>query len=129
MMDYNVARAVLSRPERERLLTRRLEDLDGRLQELAEKLPESRMDEKFDRRFYSKMADSGVDYAIPGDLSTIEDVLTAIARTKDKLWDLQCEERAAQRKLEQETAKIIPGQAIMIGFADDYGISAEKLAS
>ena len=38
----------------ERLL-QRLEDLNGRLAELRERLPQSCMDERYDRRFYARL--------------------------------------------------------------------------
>ena len=97
----------------ERLL-QRLEDLDGRLAELRERLPQSCMDEQYDRRFYARLTNEATDAAIPAHLFTVEDVLTAIERAKERLDALRLERaRAAQR-----TADVLPGQLVFAGFAD-----------
>ena len=97
----------------ERLL-QRLEDLDGRLAELRERLPQSCMDERYDRRFYARLTNEATDAAIPAHLFTVEDVLTAIERAKERLDALRLERaRAAQR-----TADVLPGQLVFAGFAD-----------
>ena len=97
----------------ERLL-QRLEDLDGRLAELRERLPQSCMDERYDRRFYARLTNEATDAAIPAHLFTVEDVLTAIERAKERLEALRLERaHAAQR-----TADVLPGQLVFAGFAD-----------
>ncbi|MBR0312088.1 MAG: hypothetical protein IJQ98_06840 [Oscillospiraceae bacterium] len=97
----------------ERLL-QRLEDLDGRLAELRERLPQSCMDERYDRRFYARLTNEATDAAIPAHLFTVEDVLTAIERAKERLDALRLERaHAAQR-----TADVLPGQLVFAGFAD-----------
>ena len=97
----------------ERLL-QRLEDLNGRLAELRERLPQSCMDERYDRRFYARLTNEATDAAIPAHLFTVEDVLTAIERAKERLDALRLERaRAAQR-----TADVLPGQLVFAGFAD-----------
>ena len=68
----------------ERLL-QRLEDLNGRLAELRERLPQSCMDERYDRRFYARLTNEATDAVIPAHLFTVEDVLTAIRRAKEHL--------------------------------------------
>ena len=97
----------------ERLL-QRLEDLNGRLAELRERLPQSCMDERYDRRFYARLTNEATDAAIPAHLFTVEDVLTAIERAKERLEALRLERaHAAQR-----TADVLPGQLVFAGFAD-----------
>lgn len=124
-MKTKESRAVRSWPTQEQLLIWRIEDLEGRLEELRERLPDSCMDEGYDRAFCSQMANCEIDYAVPADLSTVEDVLTAIARTKDKLWCLQCDARAA----EQASADMIPGQIVIFGFASPATQEPQRLAS
>ena len=97
----------------ERLL-QRLEDLDGRLAELRERLPQSCMDERYDRRFYARLTNEATDAAIPAHLFTVEDVLTAIERAKERL-DALCLERAHAA---QRTADVLPGQLVFAGLAD-----------
>ncbi|MBQ9648077.1 MAG: hypothetical protein IJV43_06960 [Oscillospiraceae bacterium] len=97
----------------ERLL-QRLEDLNGRLAELAGRLPQSRMDEQYDRRFYARLTGEAAEAVIPAHLYTIEDVLTAIERAKAKLDDLR---RERQLAAEQLAAEAIPGQLMLAGFA------------
>ncbi len=105
----------------EEYLAQRLEDLNGRLAELTGRLPESRMDERYDRRFYARLTKDAADAAIPAHLFTVEDVLTAIDRTRERLSALRRErELAAQRG-----AGAIPGQLVFAGFAD----AGLKLAS
>ena len=99
----------------ERLL-QRLEDLDGRLAELRERLPQSCMDERYDRRFYAKLTSEATDAAIPAHLFTVEDVLTAIERAKARLDALRLERARAEERL---TADAIPGQLVFAGFADE----------
>ena len=57
----------------ERLL-QRLEDLNGRLAELRERLPQSCMDERYDRLFYARLTNEATDAVIPAHLFTVEDV-------------------------------------------------------
>ena len=97
----------------ERLL-QRLEDLDGRLAELSEGMPQSCMDERYDRRFYGRLTNETVDAVIPAHLFTIEDVLTAIKRTKAALSALRCRQQSAAERL---AAEAIPGQLVFAGFS------------
>lgn len=122
-------RAVRSWPTQEQQLSWRIEDLEGRLEELREHLPNSCMDEEFDSAFYSQMANCEIDYAVPADLSNVEDVLTAIERTKDELWCLRCDARAAERAAEKASTDMIPGQIIIIGFASPAAQEPQRLAS
>ena len=128
-MKTKESRAVQSWPTLEELLSWRIEDLEGRLEELRERLPDSCMDEGYDRAFYSQMANCEIDYAVPADLSTVEDVLTAIERTKDMLWCLQCDARAAGQAAEQASADMIPGQIFIFGFASPATQEPQRLAS
>lgn len=109
-------------------LSLRLEDLEGRLQELTEHLPLERKSTSYDRLFCSEMADCELDLAIPADLETIQDVLTAIRRTKDLLWNVQCEQKALLQA-ETEKQKEVPGQIVFIGFADAFAQRPALLAS
>ena len=104
----------------ERLL-QRLEDLDGRLAELRERLPQSCMDERYDRRFYARLTNEATDAVIPAHLFTVEDVLTAIRRAKARLDALRIEHAHAA----QSAADALPGQLVFAGFAD----ASLKLAS
>ncbi len=97
----------------ERLL-QRLEDLNGRLAELNERLPQSCMDERYDRRFYARLTNEATDAVIPAHLFTIEDVLTAIKRAKERLEMLRLERARAEERL---AADAIPGQLVLAGFA------------
>ena len=97
----------------ERLL-QRLEDLNGRLAELRERLPQSCMDERYDRRFYARLTNEATDAVIPAHLFTVEDVLTAIERAKERLEALRLERACAT----QSAADVIPGQMVFAGFAD-----------
>ena len=97
----------------ERLL-QRLEDLNGRLAELRERLPQSCMDERYDRRFYARLTNEATDAVIPAHLFTVEDVLTAIKRAKERLDALRLERARAA----QSAADVIPGQMVFAGFAD-----------
>ena len=128
-MKTKESRAVRSWPMQKQLLSWRIEALEGRLEELREHLPDSCMDEGYDRAFCSQMANCEIDYAVPADLSTVEDVLTAIARTKDKLWCLQCDARAAEQAAEQASADMIPGQIVIFGFASPATQEPQRLAS
>lgn len=74
------------------------------------------------------MADCELDLAIPADLETIQDVLTAIRRTKDLLWNVQCEQKALLQA-ETEKQKEVPGQIVFIGFADAFAQRPALLAS
>ncbi len=98
----------------ERLL-QRLEDLNGRLAELRERLPQSCMDERYDRRFYARLTNEATDAVIPAHLFTVEDVLTAIRRAKERLDVLRLERACAEERL---AADAIPGQLVFAGFAD-----------
>ena len=98
----------------ERLL-QRLEDLNGRLAELRERLPQSCMDERYDRRFYARLTNEATDAVIPAHLFTVEDVLTAIERAKERLEALRLERARAE---ERPAADAIPGQLVFAGFAD-----------
>lgn len=128
-MKTKESRAARSWPAQEELLARRLEDLNGRLSELADSMPISCMDEGYDRAFCSQMANGEIDYAVPADLKTVEDVLTAIARTKDKLWCLRCDARAAAQAAEKVSADMIPGQIVIFGFASPAAQEPQRLAS
>jgi len=97
----------------ERLL-QRLEDLNGRLAELRERLPQSCMDERYDRRFYARLTNEATDAVIPAHLFTVEDVLTAIERAKERLEALRLERARAAKS----AADAIPGQLVFAGFAD-----------
>lgn len=99
----------------ERLL-QRLEDLNGRLAELRERLPQSCMDERYDRRFYARLTNEATDSVIPAHLFTVEDVLTAIRRAKEHLDALRLERTRAE---ERPAADAIPGQLVFAGFADE----------
>lgn len=112
----------------EERLSLRLEDLEGRLQDLTEHLPPERESSVYDRLFCSEMADCELDYAIPPDLETIRDMLTAIRRTKDLLWDVQCEQKALLQA-EAEKQREVPGQIVFIGFADAFAQRPALLAS
>ena len=98
----------------EEYLLQRLEDLNGRLAELTGRLPQSCMDERYDRRFYARLTNEATDAVIPAHLFTVEDVLTAIRRAKAKLDDLRC---TRQRAAERPAAGTIPGQLAFAGFA------------
>ena len=128
-MKTKESRAVRSWPTQEQLLSWRIEDLEGRLKELRDRLPDSCMDEGYDRVFYSQMANCEIDYAVPADLGTVEDVLTAIERTKDKLWCLEGDERAAAQAAEKASANMIPGQIVIFGFASPATQEPQRLAS
>ena len=99
----------------EEYLLQRLEDLNGRLAELSGTLPQSCLDERYDRRFYARLTNEAADAVIPAHLFTVEDVLTAIRRAKAKLSDLRCARRYAEEPL---AAGMIPGQLVLTGFAD-----------
>ena len=113
---------------REERLSLRMEDLEGRLQELTEHLPLEMESPAYDCLFCSEMADCELDHAIPTDLETIQDVLTAIRRTKDLLWNVQCEQKALLQT-ETEKQKEVPGQIVFIGFADAFAQRPALLAS
>ena len=100
----------------EELLLQRLEDLDGRLAELRERLPQSRLDERYDRRFYARLTNDALDTVIPAHIFTVEDALTAIERVKIKLGDLSREKQRAEERL---AAEAIPGQLVFTGFAGE----------
>ena len=112
---------------REQALAWRIEDLNGRLRELSERLPSDRMDEKYDRRFSAKLTGEQLDHTIPAQLYTVEDVLHAIRRAEDRLWCLRCDRREMWDHEKREA--VIPGQIVMIGFLDPAGILPEKIAS
>ncbi len=105
----------------EERLEQRLEDLNGRLAELTERLPESCMDEKYDRRVCARLTGDVAEAVIPAHLFTVEDVLTAIRRVRARLDALRCVEKYAA----ENHAEAIPGQLIFPGFAD----AGMKLAS
>lgn len=98
----------------EEYLLQRLEDLNGRLAELSERLPRSCLDERYDRRFYARLTNEAADAAIPAHLFTVGDVLTAIRGAEAKLSDLRCARRRAGA---QSDAGMIPGQLVFAGFA------------
>lgn len=106
----------------EKGLEQRLEDLNGRLEQLRGQLPQSCMDERYDRRFYARLTDGTTDAVIPAHLFTVEDVLTAICRVKTRLDELR---RERMRPAECFAADAIPGQLVFAGFAD----AGLKLAS
>ena len=96
-------------------LTERLEDLNGRLEELTERLTQDMLSPDYDRLFYATLTKRETDVVLPSDLNTVEDVLSAIERTKARLWDVECEARQAERaKLEAA----LPGQVVILGFPD-----------
>ena len=98
----------------EEYLVQRLEDLNGRLAELSGRLPQSCMDERYDRRFYARLTNEAADAVIPAHLFTAQDVLTAIRRTEAKLSGLRRARRCAG---EEPAAGMIPGQLVFAGFA------------
>lgn len=98
----------------EERLMQRLEDLDGRLAELMGRLPNSRMDGRYDRRFYARLTREAVDAVIPAQLHTVEDVLTAIERVRDRLHDVRAEKALFRAHAD---ADVIPGQLVLAGFA------------
>ena len=122
-------RAVRSWPTQEQLLSWRLEDLGGRLEELTGRLPDDCMSETYDKGVYSRMANCEIDYTIPADLKTVEDVLTAIERTRDKLWCLQCDECAARQAAEAAKTDALPGQIVIFGFANPAAEESVRMAS
>lgn len=126
-MNYNGIRIDRDQMPQEEILMERLEDLRGRLQEFLEHVPDSCMSEKYDRRFYSKLTDNEIDYATASSLQTVEDVLTAIFRTEDKLWSLQCEYHETQRT-EDVLNMEVPGQVVIIGFSDVFYEKTARLA-
>jgi len=73
--------------------------------------------------------DEQLDYTIPECLYTVEDVLSAIDRAKDKLWCFQCEQREAQLAEARQAVDMIPGQIVLIGFVDPVSYVPERLAS
>ncbi len=106
----------------EEYLTQRLEDLNGRLEELTDRLPESCMDERYDRLVCARLTDETVDAVIPAHLFTVEDVLTAIGRVKTRLDEIRRGKRTDERRAAGGT---IIGQLVFAGFAD----AERKLAS
>lgn len=94
----------------ERLLTRRIEELNDRLEELN--APNDPLRGDYDRSFYASCAAAETDYVLPEHLCTVQDVLAALRRAKDKLYDLRCE-----RRLQAARERVIPGQLAFAGFA------------
>ena len=111
---------------KEHFLSKRLEELRSRLEELMEVLPSDPLSADYDRGFYSRSAAENNDYVLPEHFSTVQDVLYAIQRAEDKLWDIKCEARLAE---ERSSACVIPGQLAFLGFADDMVIEPMRLAS
>lgn len=94
----------------ELLLTRRISELGDRLEELN--TPYDPMDGGYDRGFYATMADAATDHVLPEHLFTVQDVLAALRRAKDALYDLRCTRRLAEAREDE-----IPGQLAFAGFA------------
>lgn len=93
-------------------LNRRLDELRDRLIELTVDLPNDRTDPAFDRGFYAHLTEAETDGVLPELLPAVQDVLTAIRRAEDRLWDVRCEKRGAK----EATAEAIPGQIMLLGF-------------
>ena len=127
-MNQSVNRLAEMLSLQEKQFSMRLEDLEGRLQELTERLPMEAGLPDHERLFCSEMANCELDYAIPSDLETIRDVLSAIQRTKDFLWNVKCELKVLMQK-EPANQDEIPGQVIFIGFAEMPKTQSIKLAS
>jgi len=96
---------------RQRLVCR-LEDLTGRLAELEEDLPQNRLDPMYDKLFYSAQPAGSVDRLCADNLYTVQDVLTAIDRTRERLRLMEPAEEA--RAAEPDMAA---GQTVLAGFA------------
>lgn len=111
---------------REHFLSKRLEELQSRLEELMEVLPSDPLSADYDRCFYSQSAAENNDYVLPEHLSTVQDVLYAIQRAEDKLWDVRCEARLAEQK---PVSNVIPGQITLFGYADGVTEELMPLAS
>lgn len=103
-------------------LSRRIEELRERLEELTAALP-NRMDAGYDDSFYARLTAEETDRVLPELLPTVQDVLTALRRAEASLWDAQCEARLAVRATAVET---LPGQIVLAGFGDTVAL---KLAS
>lgn len=103
-------------------LSRRIEELHDRLEELTAALP-GRMDAGYDAGFYARLTAEETDRVLPELLPSVQDVLTAIRRAEAKLSDVQCEARLAARP---SGAVPLPGQIVLAGFGD---VAALKLAS
>ena len=113
--------------DREVRLTARLEDLRGRLAELWDDMPRDPMAERYDRRFYSRLADGALDGVVPEGLHSVQDVLRAIGRTKDALWALQCESAEARRAaaMRAEAEAQLPGQTVILSlFAEPAALAS-----
>jgi len=95
---------------REQRLTRRIEELNDRLAELG--APNDPLRGGYDRSFYASMSDAETDHVLPEHLYTVQDVLAALRRAKDALYDLRCERRLAAAREEA-----IPGQLAFALFA------------
>lgn len=107
-------------------LSQRLDDLRDRLEELTGILPRDPLGERYDSCFYAAFTAEDTDYVVPEQLSTIQDVLTAIRRTEAKLWDVQCEERLAKSV---PSANVISGQIVFAGFNSELVPEQMKCAS
>ena len=94
----------------ELLLTRRISELGDRLEELN--TTNDPMDGGYDRGFYATMSADATDHVLPEHLFTVQDVLAALRRAKDALYELRCARRLAAAR---ESA--IPGQLVFAGFA------------
>lgn len=107
-------------------LSQRLNDLYNRLEELTGILPCDPLSERFDSSFYSTLTAEDTDYLVPEQLSTVQDVLTAIRRTEARLWDVQCEERLVK---DAPSVSIIAGQIAFAGFSGELVPEQIKCAS
>ena len=93
-------------------LSRRLEELRDRLIELTVALPDDRADKAYDDGFYARLTEEDADRMLPEQLPSVQDVLSAIRRAEDRLWDARCERRFAR----ETGTEMIPGQLTMPGF-------------
>ena len=80
---------------------------------------------RFNKFQYQSTAENN-DYVLPEHLSTVQDVLYAIQRAEDKLWDVRCEARLAEQK---PVSNVIPGQITLFGYADGVTEELMPLAS
>lgn len=94
----------------ERALTRRIDELTDRLEELC--LPNDPLRGDYDRGFYAALTPAETDYVLPEHLATVQDVLSALRRARARLDELRAALYPAREK-----GGAIPGQLILSGFA------------
>ena len=126
-MDYVDTHITQGGTPRDEVLFYRLEDLEGKLQELMEHLQGS-MADRYDRQSCAETENCKIDRANASCMRTVEDVLVAISRTKDKLRSFECE-RIKSQSAEESLNMEVPGQAVIIGFADAFREETVKFAS